>query len=195
MSYGIVDALQKEGCFLDEERDVIAYGIKQGERFILSVIGTLILGFVFGIPLIAAFFLLSFIPLRKYAGGYHAKTSFRCTLISILSISCCFQLINIIAGKVAIEYVICGLIPCIVIIGLLAPVSNSNKSLDAMEIRAYKSITRKILLVESICFFISMLFNANAICYAIMSTIILEAISLVVGYVQNKKITHRRDKI
>ena len=54
---------------------VYAYGL---ELLLAAILNILL---IFHVPYAGVFFLLSFIPLRVTAGGFHASTHFRCTLV------------------------------------------------------------------------------------------------------------------
>lgn len=178
-----MDILQKGEYFSIAERDIIEYGIKQGSKFIRSVIITLIIGIFFNIPIISGLFLISFIPLRKYAGGYHANTSFRCMIISALGLSSVFYMIS---KEIVVEYLLLIALISFGIIFILAPISNYKKKLDYTEILLYRKITRKILFFESACLIIFILLKINIVTLAIVSSFYLTSISLLAGYIKQK---------
>ena len=75
MDKKIVDVLVKADVIDPANKEVVSFGIRQVEYFFINVITILFLGNIF---------LLAFIPLRTYAGGYHAKTILRCYIITIV---------------------------------------------------------------------------------------------------------------
>ena len=60
---------------------VYAYGLELLLAAILNILLIFFATFLFHVPYAGVFFLLSFIPLRVTAGGFHASTHFRCTLV------------------------------------------------------------------------------------------------------------------
>lgn len=69
----------KEG---DTEKYI--YGINQIFVSVLNVSSTLIIGWIFSVVLEIEVFMTTYIPLRSFAGGYHAKTPLRCYLLSLM---------------------------------------------------------------------------------------------------------------
>ena len=94
-------------------------------------------------------FMLAFVPLRQYSGGWHAKTFAHCTFISNVVF-----LFNILVYKSKIDIPV----PCLVIIEVivsciilvLSPVQ-SSKNLNLEEYLRYKQIVC-ILIIVSIVF-------------------------------------------
>jgi len=174
----IVDFLQKQECFYAEEKEIIEYGIEQGKNFILSIILVFLLGILFKTPVSSVVFLVMFIPLRKYAGGYHANSRLGCVLVSIASISCCFWLIT--KMKWSSYYLLLAVVS-ILIIFFIAPVQNSKKILEEFERKIYKRKTRMILVIEGIILVISFAFKLKDIFWAIMFALMLVETSLLVA--------------
>ena len=100
-------------------------------------------------------FYFSFITIRKFAGGYHAKTPIKCYIISVVSSTIILVLINIIPIIVSrfrfIEYflLILGLFS-LIIICYLSPLDTINNPLNNEEKILLKKIT--IFLSVSIYF-------------------------------------------
>lgn len=70
----------------DSDKIVYLYGLSAGITILENIVITLILGYIFGNLIQTMIFLLSYIPLRSYAGGYHAKTEQVCFIFSTLLI-------------------------------------------------------------------------------------------------------------
>lgn len=70
----------------DNDKIVYLYGLSAGITILENIVITLILGYIFGNLIQTMIFLLSYIPLRSYAGGYHAKTEQVCFIFSTLLI-------------------------------------------------------------------------------------------------------------
>ena len=67
----------------DEDREIYYYGLYQGFLIIVNIITAIIIGVIFRMVWQSILFMLAYVPLRTYGGGYHAKTEGRCYLISI----------------------------------------------------------------------------------------------------------------
>ena len=68
----------RKGIIADDERDVYSYGFELVLSALTSIVLLLTVAAVLGIVINASAFLLSFILLRAFGGGYHAKTHRGC---------------------------------------------------------------------------------------------------------------------
>ena len=80
----IADKLQCNNIIDDERYEICRYGINQLFSTILDFATILLIGFVFNMVLEGIIFTATYIPIRIYAGGYHAKTPQRCWLFSAI---------------------------------------------------------------------------------------------------------------
>lgn len=74
----IVNNLVHSGVIKEEDAEIYIYGINQILTSVLSVSSALIIGLIFGVFPEIAVFMAAYIPLRSFAGGYHAKTPLSC---------------------------------------------------------------------------------------------------------------------
>lgn len=117
---------------------------------LLHIATIIILGLCFNLLVESIVFYLSFIVIRKFAGGYHAKTPTRCYLFSIVSSIVSFNLIIFIEnlyGGVIIMIMI--ELFCIIFIFIISPLDSDNNPLNRNEKKAY----RKKLLLYLLMFF------------------------------------------
>lgn len=77
----IADFLFKGGNITDEEKEIICFGLESLEGNLLGIGLTLIVGICFRQVREAILLWWLLFPLRKNAGGYHAKTKTKCMLI------------------------------------------------------------------------------------------------------------------
>ena len=149
---------------------------------LLNIITTVVIGLFFGMIMQSLIFLVFYIPLRSYAGGYHAKTQIRCfaTSVSIILIMMILIKYNVLSN---IEYVICTIISIIIII-IFAPVEDKNKPLDDVEHKKYKYITYIILSLETIVWLILMIMRRFSC--AVSIAIIVESVMLFMGEIKNR---------
>lgn len=166
-----------------DDRELYVYGFNQGLNILLNLITTLVVGLLFHNVLELAIFIAAYIPLRSFAGGYHAKTPVRCYIFSIILI-----LVFVLATKyVHFTIFICSIIIVVssMIVLYLAPVEDKNKPLDECEQNVYRKKSLIILTVE-VClwFFMSLILHKyEAI---IPSVFITEAVMLILGKAKNR---------
>lgn len=140
----------------------------------------IVLGLVFNLLTESLVFYLSFIVIRKFAGGYHAKTPTRCYVFSVISsiiMLCLIKYANSVGNIFTYLLIIFELL-CVVLIILMSPLDTENNPLNSYEKKWYKTLAVLI----SACIFIISLFcvltelrniGYSLICGVIMSTLVL----------------------
>ena len=117
----LTDLCVKEGI-IKEDYDIYYYGFIGLVGFVINSILIFIAGLLLRHPIESIIFLSVFGTIREYSGGYHADTSFKCTVFSVLTFIVCLMLSWIFG-----EYVFCGSFISLFLIIDLAPVTNVNK--------------------------------------------------------------------
>lgn len=135
----ITEELEDNQIIKSEDRELYAYGLNQGIIIILNMITTLCIGLLFGCIVELLVFMVAYIPLRSFAGGYHAKTPLRCYLSSIVMLIIVSVAIQYVTLKIWVYYIIVAV--SVMIIAVLAPVEDRNKPLDDIEMKVYKRRT------------------------------------------------------
>lgn len=140
----------------------------------------IVLGLVFNLLTESLVFYFSFIAIRKFAGGYHAKTPTRCYVFSVISsiiMLCLIKYANSVGNIFTYLLIIFELL-CVVLIILMSPLDTENNPLNSYEKKWYKTLAVLI----SACIFIISLFcvltelrniGYSLICGVIMSTLVL----------------------
>ena len=144
---------------------------------------------VASILLIAAFvgnffetflYFLAFIPLRLFAGGYHATTRLRCYLLSLAVygvFSFCLVLVPVRwLGKMSLGAALLSFIS----IYIWAPVIHKNKSVSAQDISSYRKISRFIALSETAIIILGCLFYQSIGIFAFALGFLSEAYAILV---------------
>lgn len=143
----LTEKLIRDGVVEQENREVILYGLEAVTSNVIALLITVAVGACFGGGT-EGFILWCFIfPLRKSAGGYHAKTKMRCTIVSMGMLLLAFW--SLFATEWSMKaYMLMGS-GFGLLIFLLAPIGNANKQLDLEELRVYRKQTRWIMAIES----------------------------------------------
>lgn len=131
-----------------------------------------------------------YMPLRIYAGGYHARTQLRCYISSV---------VLIVAVLLAIEFipwtnfiVITISIVSGLIIFILSPVEDMNKPLDAAEVKVYGKKTRIILGLELCALVLLVGFGMKIIVSCISVSLFVQCVMLILG--KKKRIIYANDR-
>lgn len=133
-------------------------------------------------------FLLTFIPLRSYAGGHHADSYNVCTAVSnIIICLVCVAYKNVPSEEVYFWNLVCGIAGGIIIF-LFAPVEDYNKPLDHSEKRRYRHYSRIIWLIETCLWIFFRYLEMVKIGFVISLAHGVTAVLLVAGKIKNHKI-------
>jgi len=169
----IAAILSSADCIDANDRDVCAYGLEILFMTVLEVASIILISALVGNFLETVVFFIAFVPLRIYAGGYHADTRIRCYLISLVVYSAYTLLLSSIQSQYYL-YVSAGMsVVNIFIVYILAPVIHSNKSAGTKEYIKYKKISRCIVIFEVLVYLIMIfLFKSKyySFCFVIGQT-------------------------
>lgn len=77
-----------------EEKEIVLFGLMQGRSLINSIAVTILLGLLMGLLWESVLFVICFLPLRRYAGGFHAKTREGCLFFSVTIVVAAFFVIK-----------------------------------------------------------------------------------------------------
>ena len=177
----VSDILVEYEIILPEEREIVTYGIKQTVISLGHIALFLIIGFGMHMFCETAVFLVTFSTVRRYAGGCHADTRLRCTILSTVFVTINLFLIQ----NIKMNSIFCIVHLCIMcgMIIWLSPVQNGNNPLNEHEKRAYrcKSAVYSIIGVIRSCLFACMKLPSYrySINMAMMSVFILQMAGMV----------------
>ncbi|RGH61980.1 hypothetical protein DXD93_09660 [Ruminococcus bromii] len=140
----------------------------------------IVLGLVFNLLTESLVFYLSFIVIRKFAGGYHAKTPVRCYAFSVISsiiVLCLIKLSNSVCFIFTYVLIVLELFSVVLIL-LISPLDTENNPLNSREKKSYKMlaalISTCIFTISTLCVFTGCRnIGLSMICAIIMSAIVL----------------------
>lgn len=139
ISSQLVDYLIKSNVISSEdERAYYKYGIEITVSSILNIILILLCGLILNCLIESLIFLTVFIPIRKYTGGFHAETYFKCNFtfcISYIMMICTYKITY---GIVSTHFLFLIVVSCIIIIAFKCPVENENKPLSEEDKKKYR---------------------------------------------------------
>lgn len=183
LSERITEWLFENGAAPKEDKEIYRYGIQQGVISLLNLGTTMVIGMVFGKLLESVLFLVAYIPLRSFAGGYHAKTAVRCYFFSIVMMSAVLWVMRC----VPYSGLICGCLTAIsgTMIWFLVPVEDRNKPLDDVEKKVYGKRARGILVPECLVSLLATLCGWERIGMCMTLVLYVMALMLLLGKWKN----------
>lgn len=183
ISERLTQELEENQTIQSKNRDIYQYGIQQGFTILLSFMTTVLIGALCGMLWQSIVFTVAYIPLRSYAGGYHAKTPFRCYLFSIAQITIILLVMRLFAFTNLIYSIL--LLSSSIVIFSISPVADNHKPLDSTEKRVYRKRTLLIGVFEVMCVIICMLFKWQEVAVCLTMTIASMSIMLILGKLKN----------
>lgn len=186
LSKKITKELVKRNILSQDDFELYHYGffIALSDLWLLTF--TIIVGILLKAIVLSLVFFFSFFLIRRFAGGFHAKTEWQCQIYSLssllLSLICAKYLLINLSGKHLLMLCLAG----VIITTLLSPVDTYEKELSQNERKKFKSITfcigGALLLLNYILFN----FKIQIACTGITTAYLLESILLIFGKLFNK---------
>ncbi|MBQ8940716.1 MAG: accessory gene regulator B family protein [Firmicutes bacterium] len=180
--HNISDAFIKKGRIDSEDREIFAYGISRLIVNAIMIVVFTIIGLFFRHLLEIYVFLLFFIPLRKFAGGFHCESFVTCSVAS------CLCVISPIVINTYIDYIpaffAMWIISGAIIIGL-SPIQDHRKKLSAEESLVYRKRTILIFFFSCITCIIAYILRQYVIFKVIIEVFGIVGLLLVCGYIKN----------
>lgn len=151
---------------------------------LMYLVLTIVFGLIFKCFLESVIFYIAFQFIRRYAGGYHAKTETRCEILSTLSILCCIVLIklskmyDIRIALLSISLVFATLI------FILCPLDTPEKPLNDKEYKYFRKISWIILSLIIVAIIVSFIFKFNVVFAPCCASLILEGVLIGTGKIK-----------
>lgn len=169
----------------EDDGELYEYAAKVLFQGAVSIATTILLGAFIGMLKECLFFIFTFLILRKFAGGLHAKKFIYCFISSI-----CLIVIALFTIKYLEKTSLQGPFLCIaavstIVICILSPVSNSNKPLLKQEKIIYKCIS----IVSSFLFLLITIFfirTESLFSYSCGMALISVALLILIAYFKEK---------
>ena len=180
LSHIITGFINKNGALVGIDEDLCEYGIYNLLLEIVNIILTLLIGIFTNMLSECLIFTIAYIPLRIFAGGFHAKTPMLCTIISAIILY-----VNVLLIRRFSENFSCGLflitIISVVLVLFFAPISSRNKKLDKKEKTVYHTMTMVVLSFEFLAELIFLKFNYVRIATIFQFVFITVFLMLILG--------------
>ncbi len=159
---------------------------------VLGIVTCLIIGAIFQSIIETILYLLFFIPLRTFSGGFHAGSHLKCYVSSVLLFAGSVFLGVFVSNVLQLLIITIIFACCALTLLLIAPVEDKNKPLSEPEVIKCKAMVKSILSIYSVFFAILCCFAqthlyAIFIMLAVAATTILVGISKIVEWLSKKE--------
>ena len=186
----ITEKLISSNTIKPEDRDLYIYGIFMLLSQLLFILLTVVFGLVLNCVVESIVFYIAFQFIRRYAGGYHAKTETRCEIMSTLSIFACLVVIRLSKLYGFANILLCLAIVTAISIAVLCPLGTPEKPLSEKEFRYFRKISWLILLIITLLTIVSYTFKWEILFSPCCMSLILESILILSGKI--KKLVNER---
>lgn len=154
---------------------------------LFHVLTVLVLGICFNMLIESVMFYGSFISIRKFAGGYHAKTPSRCYLFSVSVSVAVLCLIRAVYAFYSLNLIILLLIvelACAIFIFFVSPLESENKPFNEKEEKLYRIVTRYVVAVLFVVSVFLFYFDKKCVCVPIAFGVFMCALVLAMRKIQ-----------
>ncbi len=130
----------KENIIEQDDMDTYIYGAEVLISGVLGIVNILLVSILLDTFYQGILFLVIFIPIRMYTGGYHASSYFTCNIGFIF-----IYILSILMENLISKWHLTSLLWILVLAGLLiifryAPLENANKKIPISKVKRYKVI-------------------------------------------------------
>lgn len=179
----LTDFCMNRNKIQEDRREIYCYGFKLIIADIINFSIVLIVGLLLNKVFDSILFLITLCGIRRFSGGFHARSFWLCRLSMIITFISVFAISNIVA-KAHWNLVGCILINSlsVVTIAILAPVIHPNKILTEIQKRKNKIksiITSLIMTVVSIVLVLLDVDGGVTISITLLAVIVLMIVSLI----------------
>lgn len=191
----IVDLLIEKNVIRKEEWELYKYAVFNCLFNILPFLVIIPFCFITKTMMNGLLFSIVFLHLRRYAGGYHAKTPIRCWISSCGMVTALIYISGIVKNG-GFFYV--GLIIAFVTICILSPVDSDNRKLNLSEKKRYRKYSTQSVFVYLIIYVILSIFKMDLYAVSLGLGIIFVSglqIIAVIENILNSKIDKNKRKL
>ena len=148
--------LARKGIIEEKSRRLYEYGFELLISSVISIMVTIVIGIVLHAGVFSIGYLAGLIPIRIYAGGYHAKTHRGCYIIFGLIFGTTVLISKVLPYRPSM--IICLYICLFTVLYKYAPLEAKNKPLTVEQYKKYRAKVFEFLFisiaVDVVCYFL-----------------------------------------
>lgn len=187
LSCNIVNHISKNISLSSEEKEEYSYAINILLSYALHLTTLLIIVALTKMYWQGFLYNFSYIFLRSYAGGFHAKSPKVCYFLSILI--CTISLLVIKYANFSFSFITALSLISYLIIMVLSPVEDKNKPLDEVEAKIFKFRARIIASIYLVIILLSLLVGYKDFSFVLSLSLAVLSVMVILGLIKNKLIS------
>lgn len=192
ISSSIAEILGTQGIIQEDDVDKCRYGLEVFISSSLEALSILLISVFVGNFFETLLFFSAFIPLRIYAGGYHADTRLRCYLVSLAVYGLFTIVIKVLPTDL---YRMVNMIEVLFTLGVViisSPVIHHRKGVNDIEIQHYRKRSIQICIVQAVIILALIIFlRENRFVTAFALGQIAESLSMLAAIVKDRITDHK----
>lgn len=188
LAQGTAERLVAQGIIREEDAPIYRYGLEAMYSSFLELLSILTLAALIGNFWQTVLFFAAFIPLRLYAGGYHASTRLRCFLTSLVVYAAFTIMLEIVPVAWFVPLAFIGGAVSFLIIWLFAPVIHQNHRSGLKHQVRFRRISIRICVVEVSAIIVGqILWSESALFFVALLGLLAETLSILAVKSQSVK--------
>lgn len=188
LAQGTAERLVAQGIIREEDAPIYRYGLEAMYSSLLELLSILALAALIGNFWQTVLFFAAFIPLRLYAGGYHASTRLRCFLTSLVVYAAFTIMLEIVPVAWFVPLAFIGGAVSFLIIWLFAPVIHQNHRSGLKHQVRFRRISIRICVVEVSAIIVGqILWSESALFFVALLGLLAETLSILAVKSQSVK--------
>lgn len=170
----VLRKLTEKGDISEDENELYEYAIMCLFSICAPFVIAFLIGLLMGKVIESVIFIIPFVLIRKFAGGYHAKNALLCMIESIIVLYVFIYLSGIIHYRIAL---LLGILSTLEL-GCFSPIDSDNRRLDDNEKKICKRITLIILALSWGIIIVSMCHRFDYTSYFSMSLVLMSCLQV-----------------
>lgn len=183
----IAGLLYSQGVIKEQDIDKCRYGLEVFMSSSAEVLSILVLSLFPGNFAETCLFFAAFIPLRIYAGGYHADTRLRCYFVSLAIYALFSAAIAFLPQSFYLPAAIAEAVISFAAVYIFSPVVHFRRKMNSIEIKNYRRFSLAICAAESILILIfTAVFKGDRFTASAAFGQLAEALSIAAALIKEK---------
>lgn len=177
----------------EENKEYYQYGVEITISSVINIVIILCIGLIFRSFIESLLFLLLFVPIRQYTGGYHANTYFKCNLTFAILFTILLIFYHF-TGEILTSYFsILIVYVCVLTIIFICPIENPNKPIPKEKRKAHKIMAVTLGAIYGISG-IALVVVANKYGALILYTLLLVTVLILAALIQKRRCKYESSK-
>lgn len=169
ISSRLADKLLAQKKFCHYDREVYIYGIELIISTLAGLISIIGISKLYSDTILGVVFIIFFVPLRLFTGGYHAKTYGKCYFVSMFSFGILLSIQHFLWNKISSVFWIFLLLAADFYITQNVPMINRNQEISPRKRQMSKIIARKIVFIEGLLILLLAIVDKRIMSMAVLS--------------------------